>query len=111
MYIYEKRYKKIKFFKYTSNSFISWLCPLLKPNNFEENQYVYSEGEEVNSIFFLLKGRASFVLPSYDNIKYINIPEGGQFGVIDIVGSIHLAGEDIDDWIDNRACLQRQFTL
>jgi hypothetical protein len=47
MYIYEKRYKKIKFFKQTSNSFISWLCPLLKPNSFEENQYIFSEGEDI----------------------------------------------------------------
>lgn len=77
MYIYEKRYKKIKFFKQTSNSFISWLCPLLKPNSFEENQYIFSEGEDIQSIYFLLKGRASFVLPSYDNVSYIDIKEGG----------------------------------
>jgi hypothetical protein len=29
LYIYEDRYKKIKFFKNRSASFISWLCPLL----------------------------------------------------------------------------------
>ena len=37
LYIYEDRYKKIKFFKNRSPSFISWLCPLLKPQIFGDN--------------------------------------------------------------------------
>lgn len=31
LYIYEARYSKIKFFKDRSASFVSWMCPLLKP--------------------------------------------------------------------------------
>ena len=37
LYIYEKRYKGINFFKNAPCSFISWICPLLKPNTFDEN--------------------------------------------------------------------------
>ena len=73
LFIHEKRFKKIKFFKNKTISFITWLCPLLRPYAFEDKQYIYSEGEEINSVYFLIKGNASFVLPSYDNVKYINI--------------------------------------
>lgn len=31
LYIYEDRYNKVKFLKGRSPSFITWLCPLLKP--------------------------------------------------------------------------------
>lgn len=37
LYIHEARYKRIKFFKKQPNSFISWLCPLLKPYPYSEN--------------------------------------------------------------------------
>ena len=36
LYIYEDRYNKVKFFP--------------------ENQYIFLEGDEVNGIFFLMKG-------------------------------------------------------
>ena len=35
LYIYEKRYNQIKFFRNQSSSFIAWMCPLLKPFQFE----------------------------------------------------------------------------
>jgi len=89
IYIFEKRYRGIKFFKNSSCSFISWICPILKPNTFDENQYIFSESEDIHNIYFLLKGKASFVLPSYSNISYINIGEGDVVGIIDIIGSIH----------------------
>ena len=31
LFIYEQRYSKLTFFKDRSMSFISWMCPLLKP--------------------------------------------------------------------------------
>ena len=37
LYIYEARYSKIKFFQDRSASFISWMCPLLKPQYFGAN--------------------------------------------------------------------------
>ena len=42
LYIYESRYSKIKFFKDKgSASFISWMCPLLKPQYFGSNAFIY----------------------------------------------------------------------
>jgi hypothetical protein len=41
----------------------------------------------VKHIFFLIDGLASFVLPSYDNTRYIDIEVGDNFGMTDIIGS------------------------
>ena len=48
------------------------------------------EGDEINHIYFLTKGISSFVLPSYENTRYIDISSGNYFGVIDIIGSAYL---------------------
>ena len=37
LYIYEARYCKIKFFTEVSASFITWICPILKPQIFSTN--------------------------------------------------------------------------
>ena len=37
MYIFESKYKKIKFLNGKTKSFISWICPLLKPLTFVDN--------------------------------------------------------------------------
>ena len=55
VYIYEQRYKNIKFFiDKNQPSFISWMCPLLKPRYYEHNQYIYYEGDGINNIHFMI---------------------------------------------------------
>jgi hypothetical protein len=56
IYIYASRFEKINFFQGKSRSFISWVCPLLKPGYYAEMEYIYSEGEEANMIYFMLSG-------------------------------------------------------
>jgi len=65
----------------------------------------------VSQIHFLIKGKASFVLPKYENTRYININVGDHFGVIDIVGSCQTNSIFLDDWGNNKNFLQRQFTV
>ena len=36
LYVYEQRYKKIRFFAHKEVSFIVWMCPLLKPELIED---------------------------------------------------------------------------
>lgn len=105
--IHEARYRKVIFLHDMTSSFISWLCPLLKPRPFSSYSYIQLEGDEIDSIFFLIKGIASFVLPKYDNVQYININVGYHFGVIDIVGSCQMQDFDLEDWIQKRYYLQR----
>ena len=94
-------------------SFISWICPLLKPYLLQDNDYVFYQGDELLSMFFLKKGKCSFVLPSYSNVPYINIPEGCHFGVEDLVTCIEKIEEEDngDNWIQFKSRLIRQSTV
>lgn len=88
LYVYEQRYQKIKFFEGRDLQLIVWMCPLLKPVIFEDRQYIFIENEKVDGIFFMISGQASFVLPRFKNLQYINITMGHLFGLIDIIGSL-----------------------
>ena len=111
LYIHESTYKKIDFFRGRSSAFIAWICPLLKPLPFPENQYIYFEGDDITNIYFLIKGKAGFVLPKYKNTTFIEISVGTQFGIIDIVGSILSKNVALDNWIAHKDKLKRQFTV
>lgn len=100
-------YKTITIFKKRTSAFIAWICPLLKPVPIPSNQYVFFEGDDVTSVFFLTRGKAGFVLPKYKNTVYIEIPLGAHFGIIDIVGSILHARLDLDNWMSHKDVLQR----
>ena len=77
-----------------------------------QKQYVYQEGDDVNSIYFLIKGMASFVLPSYENTCYVNINKGKHFGIMDIIGSIVTNNElDFSNWFQRKELIHRQFTI
>lgn len=102
LYIYEERYNKIKFFLGKTPAFVSWLCPLLKPALFADDEYIYLEGDDIGSIYFLITGVASFVLPSFNNTRYIDLGEGEHFGVIDITGSAQTNDFDITDWMSHK---------
>ena len=43
--------------------FIKWIQPLLFRNEIEQDEYVYIENDEIDSINFLKKGAAAFVIP------------------------------------------------
>jgi hypothetical protein len=88
LYLHEQTYKKIFFLQERSNPFKAWLCPMLKPMLVQEMQYVYQDEDQINHIYFLQAGECGFVLPKHENIKYINIPVGANFGIIDIIGSV-----------------------
>ena len=76
LFIHEKTYKKIEIFKGRSSSFISWICPLLKPMEYPKQSYIFFEGDDVTNIYFLTTGTAGFVFPKYENTTYIEIAEG-----------------------------------
>lgn len=111
LYVYEQRYMKIKYFKNKTIQFIMWMCPLLKPQVYTKDQYLFMEMESVSEIFFLIHGLAAFVLPRYKNTGYIYIKEGDHFGVIDIVGSCQTQNINILDWYKKKTLLYRQFSV
>lgn len=57
-------------------------------------------------------GACAFVLPKYDNAKYINISLGYHFGMEDLVHSV-INNDSIkqNDWISHKERLTRAFTV
>ena len=88
LFIHEKTYKNVAFLKLQSPSFIAWICPYLKPFLCPANDYIYQEGDECKSIYFVKSGDIGFVLtPTHGSLKYINITVGEHFGIVDVVSS------------------------
>jgi hypothetical protein len=78
---------------------------------FGEQDYIYFEGDDVGSIFFLTKGANSFVLPKHNNQKYVNVSEGNMFGLVDIIGSAYKHEKlEIHNWFMRKDLLKRQFS-
>ena len=77
-----------------------------------DNQYIYCEGEEIASIYFLKDGPCFYVLPKYHNVKFIRINTKRTFGFSDIIGSI-IKNEDVDkdNWISSKEKLTGQCTI
>jgi len=84
MEVHRDIYMNISFFHNKPESFIEWIGPLLQPFLVSEMQYIYSEGDEIKEIYFLVSGIAGFVLPRFSNAVYIEIECGDYFGSIDI---------------------------
>lgn len=103
LYIYEDRYNRVKFFRGRQPSFICWLCPLMKPTIYYDQQYIYLEGDDVSGIYFMVTGNASFVLPSFRNTSYINVLVGDHFGVVDIVSSAERKQFELEKWYEKRS--------
>ena len=111
LFIFEKTFKQIQFFKNRNISFIAWICPLLRPLVKLKEQYIYFEDDDVSCIYFFKNGKAGYVLPRHRNLMYIEINRGHQFGISCIVGSFSENNDfDLDNWISHRDKLKRQFT-
>lgn len=111
LFIYEERYKHIKFFDDKSTSFLQWVCRLLRQQIYEESVNIYHEEEDITQVHFLMKGKACFILPQYQNIPYIKVRLGEEFGIVDFMASSVKHNFDFDKWIQNKQKLQRHFTL
>lgn len=84
---------------------------MLKPICVQQDEYVYQEGEEINSIYFLKEGEVGYVLPRHHNIKYCDYPEGSHFGEMDIISSCYVNNIDLEDWQMYLDRMKREFTI
>lgn len=101
--MYENRYQNIKYFKDKDAKFVIWICPLLKPEVFDRDQYIYREEELITGIYFLIGGNVKLVLQKYNDSPFINVNEGYLFGMLDIIGSASSQEIDFKDWYAKRA--------
>ena len=85
MHIYQELYECVPFLNTQSENFLGWICPHLKQAFMPIEQYVYYESDTIEDIFFMVKGSSGYVLPFKENVVYIEIEPGDQFGEIDLV--------------------------
>lgn len=78
--VYEKTYDQIHYLKNKPEIFLSWICPMLKASFHVADQYIYYETDMIDSIHFLTKGFAGYVLPIRKNIVFVEINKGDDFG-------------------------------
>jgi hypothetical protein len=103
LYIHEETYKNIFFLTDKTISFIAWVCPQLKTYIITEGEYVYFEGDEIVNMYFMKSGLCGYVLPKFNNTKYIEITKGCDFGTEDIGGSL-VKNDKLEerDWINQK---------
>ena len=101
MYIFKENYENINFLNIQAESFLGWICPLMRQNFIPIEQYIYYETDEVQEIFFLSWGLAGFVLPFKKNIVYIEIMQGDFFGDLDYVIAAGEHSMSVEEMIEN----------
>ena len=115
MYVYKEVYTVLKFLKDGSESFLTWVCPLLKQTLVSADQAVYYESDIIDDIYFQLDGLTAFVVPFDGNVVYIEIEDGDTFGDIDFIASGKASGIEIKEIIESidssKLTLTRYFTV
>jgi hypothetical protein len=111
-HLYKDISRRLQFLNGKSPGFIAWVCPLFKFITFEMDQYIYFEGDDVSSIYFMKRGSCGFVLPKHDNLKFLGAKDGNVVGISDIVGSMYKHPNiNPDEWISRKDLMYRQFTV
>ena len=78
----------VNYLQYKPANFLAWLCPKLKPQLVQQDQFIYVDNEPVEGIYFMVKGAGGYVLKeskSQQNIVYIEISQGDDFGQVDLI--------------------------
>jgi len=101
MHLYKQHYEKINYLSQQSESFLAWICPLLKQAFIPTEQYIYYETDLVTEVYFLTVGVAGFILPFRENVVYIEINNGDYFGEIDLVIASGEHMIDVEDMFEN----------
>ena len=110
MVINKNMYSTIEFFKNkTDQVFIAWIGTVLRSQSVQEEEYIFKEKESIIEMYFLVKGKAAFVLMTYENKDYIEVRQGEQFGHVDLFGRRRSTDELISSK-KNRSDLIRLFT-
>lgn len=61
---------------------IASIGPHLKQLKVSGGEYILSQGEYANEIYFIKSGNVSLVIKKYNNFKFIYIEEGFYFGEV-----------------------------
>ena len=72
----------IDFFKNKPARFIAFIGPYLKPRKHGKDEYIYSEGDYADEMYFIKQGNVSLVLKEFHNFEYLTIEKGYYFGEV-----------------------------
>jgi hypothetical protein len=56
MVIHRRMYMCVNFLKTKEKTFIAWIAKIIRPMSFDDQEYIYKEGEEIVEMYFLVKG-------------------------------------------------------
>lgn len=115
MNLYKDYYEKVRFLSQQNENFLGWICPHLKQVFMPAEDFIYFETDGIEDIFFLVKGRAAFVVPFLENVVYIEIEAGDKFGEMDIVNTSLQTQVSLDNVVKQlhttSKLLMRHFTV
>jgi len=77
--------KNIQFFKNRSDKFLAIIGPMLKSLHVGINEYVFTEGEHANEMFFIKSGAVQMVLKEFNNFPFMYVEQGYYFGEVDLL--------------------------
>lgn len=81
--------KCIKLLKKTRDqNIIAFIVPLLQPMLLEKDHFLYETGEFADEIYFVVRGRVSYVLND-EQVAFFAIQKGGYFGDIEVTKGIY----------------------
>jgi len=79
---------------------------------YENQQYIYQEGDRIDQIFFHIEGDMYYVEPRLVNKAFAKIEVGSSFGLMDIVGDEKdFCSVDLVDWLNQYNQMTRRFTV
>lgn len=79
--------KELSFFKDKDQTLIAAIVPLLQPMFVERNDHVYKKGEFADEIYFIVRGRISYVFGKEETILK-SMQKGSYFGDIEVIQGI-----------------------
>ena len=83
--MYKDKVRDLIFFDDMDEKMISLVGPHLIPKTFPANECIYSVNDPSNTMFFLVSGKVSYVIPKYDNFAFIHVKCGYHFGDIELL--------------------------
>lgn len=75
---------RIRFFNDKDQFFITAVIPLLTPAHLNSHEYIYYKDDVPEEIYFIAKGRVSFVHDK-KNITFVTFLEGSMFGDVEVL--------------------------
>ena len=94
--MHESLVRKIGIFREENPVFVDYLARLLKPKKYSADEYICKEGEGINAIYFLIKGKVEYVLPKFNDAPYLTLSKGARFGDLEIVYSFETGKRSIE---------------